>query len=239
MKKLLTIAVSVALVLPTFAGVIKESQAKREVDDAIQALAQMDARAELSTYLPQKEAYAARTYCNKARNFLTDSDYDKASYYAILSTNYAKISVARGLLAKAEKDKLEAAVALQKSDTSKVAPILKGAGLKRKGSSPVFAGTFDLKALYDVKRAPAVDAIPALTPDMAARVADMAGVLVEQKEIKIQIGAKGKSEEHATKYAGSIKDAMIEKGVEAARITVEGKKGKDAVEITLDNVKAK
>lgn len=239
MKKVLFSLALLSALAPVFAGVIKESQAKREVDDAIQALAQMDARQELSTFLPQKEAYAARTYCNKARNFLTDSDYDKASFYAILSTNYSKISVAKGLLAKAEKDKLEAAVASQKSDTSKVAPILKGAGLKRKGSSPVFAGSFDLKALYEAKKAPAVDAVPALAPDMATRIAEIATVLAEQKDIKIQVSAKGKTEDHAAKYAASIKDAFIEKGVEAARVDVQTKKGKDNVEITLDNVKAK
>lgn len=239
MKKIFLTITALAFTIPLFAGVVKESQAKREVDDAIQALAQMDARTELSTYLPQREAYAARTYCNKAQNNLKDSDYDKASYYAILSTNYSKISVAKGLLAKAEKDRLEAAVAAQKADTSTVAPRLKGAGLKRKGSSPMFAGTFDLSALYDIKRAPKVDAVPALTADMASRITDMSGVLNEQKEIKIQLSAKGKSEELAAKYAANIKDAMIEKGVEAARITVEAKKGKDGVEITLDNVKAK
>jgi len=239
MKKIISTLAFVAIITPTFAGIIKESQAKREVDDAVQAVSQMDARQELATFLPSKEAGNARNYLNKAKNLLGDSEYDKCSFYAILSTNYAKISVAKGLLAKAERDKLEAAVASQKSDTSKVAPILKGAGLKRKGTSPVFAGSFDLKAVYDIKKAPAVDSVPALSADMAGRIADMSTVLTEQKEIKISVAAKGKTEEHAAKYAASIKDAFIEKGVETARIEVTTKKGKDNVEITLDNVKAK
>lgn len=233
MKKILTAIVALAVIAPAFAGVIKESQAKREVDDAIQALAAMDARQEISTFLPQKEAYTARTYCNKARNFLSDSEYDKASFYAVLSTNYSKISVHKGLLAKAEKDKLESALA------GAVVPRLKSVGFKRKGSTGTFAGTFDLKAIYAIKRRPQVDAIPALGEEMVGRIGELAGVLNAQKEVKITFIAKGGSEDHAAKYADSIKTALIEKGIEAARIEVQTKKGKDSVEITLDNVHVK
>lgn len=233
MKKILTTIMAMAILAPAFAGVIKESQAKREVDDAIQSLAAVDARQDLATFLPQKEAYSARTYCNKARNFLSDSEYDKASFYAILSTNYSKISLHKGLLAKAEKDKLESAVA------GSVVPRLKSIGLKRKGSTGVFAGTFDLKAMYNVKRAPAVDAVPALGDDMVGRVAEISSVLNQQKEVKVTFVAKGRSEDHAVKYADSIKTALVEKGVEAARIEITTKKGKDSVEITLDGVHVK
>lgn len=213
---------------------IKESQAKREVDDAIQALAAMDARQELSTFLPQKEAYTARTYCNKARNFLSDSEYDKASFYAVLSTNYSKISVHKGLLAKAEKDKLESALA------GAIVPRLKSVGFKRKGNTSTFTGVFDMKAIYSIKRRPQVDAIPAIGEEMVGRVAELAGVLNAQKEVKILFQARGITEDHAAKYADSIKTALIEKGIEAARIEIQTKKSnKDGVEITLDNVNVK
>lgn len=234
MKKILTAIVALALFAPAFAGVIKESQAKREVDDAIQALAAMDARQELSTFLPQKEAYTARTYCNKARNFLSDSEYDKASFYAVLSTNYSKISVHKGLLAKAEKDKLESALA------GAIVPRLKSVGFKRKGNTSTFTGVFDMKAIYAIKRRPQVDAIPAIGEEMIGRVAELAGVLNAQKEVKILFQARGITEDHAAKYADSIKTALIEKGIEAARIEIQTKKSnKDGVEITLDNVNVK
>ncbi|MFO1470891.1 MAG: hypothetical protein U1F27_07645 [Turneriella sp.] len=235
MKKILTAILALAVFAPAFAGVIKESQAKREVDDAIQALAAMDARQELSTFLPQKEAYTARTYCNKARNFLSDSEYDKASFYAVLSTNYSKISVHKGLLAKAEKDKLESALA------GAIVPRLKSVGFKRKGNTGTFTGVFDMKAIYALKRGrPKVDEIPPIGEEMVGRVAELAGVLNAQKEIKILFQARGINEDLAAKYADSIKTALIEKGIEAARIEVQTKKSnKDGVEITLDNVNVK
>lgn len=233
MKKIFTAVLTLSLMAPAFAGVVKESQAKREVDDAIQALAAMDARQELSSFLPQKEAYTARTYCNKARNFLSDSEYDKASFYAVLSTNYSKISIYKGLLAKAEKDKLESAVA------GAVVPRLKSVGFKRKGNTGTFNGTFDLKAIYAIKRRPQVDAIPALGEEMVGRVAELASILNTQKDVKVTFVAKGGTEDHAAKYADSIKTALIEKNIEAARIEVQTKKGKDSVEITLDGVTVK
>lgn len=237
MKNWIKAILVMTVISPAFAGVIKESQAKREVDDAIQALAAMDARQELSTFLPQKEAYSARTYRNKASNFLSDGEYDKASFYAILSTNYSKISIAKGLLAKADHDKL-AALAEGRA-IEMVVPMLKAAGLKQKGSSGVFAGTYDLKALYNLKRTPKVEEVPALTDDAKKNVADISGVLVSQKDIKVQIIAKGKTEDHAAKYADSVKFGMVDKGVDASRITVTTKKGKDGVELTLEGVKTK
>lgn len=237
MKKLLPYMLLAAALSPAFAGVIKESQAKREVDDAIQALAAMDARQDLATFLPQKEAYSARTYRNKASNFLSDGEYDKASFYAILSANYSKISIAKGLLAKAEHDKLAALAEGRAMEM--VAPMLKSAGLKQKGSTGVFAGTYDLKALYGLKRTPKVDEVPALTDDAKKNVADISGVVAAQKDIKVNIVAKGKTEDHAAKYAESVKYAMVEKGVDATRINVTTKKGKDGVELTLDGVKTR
>lgn len=237
MKKLIPVLLVAATLSPAFAGVIKESQAKREVDDAIQALAAMDSRQDLATFLPQKEAYSARTYRNKASNFLSDSEYDKASFYAILSTNYSKISIAKGLLAKAEHDKLAALAEGRAMEM--VAPLLKSAGLKQKGSSGVFAGTYDLKALYGLKRTPKVDEVPALTDDAKKNMADISGVVAGQKDVKVTIVAKGKTEDHAAKYADSVKFAMVDKGVDAARINVTTKKGKDSVEVTLDGVKTR
>jgi hypothetical protein len=239
MKKFITKILFLATIFggPLFAGVIKESQAKREVDDAIQALAAMDARQDLSTFIPQREAYSARTFCNKARNFMSDSEYDKASFYAVLSTNFSKISVARGLLAKAEKDKLEQSVIAMKINT--VVPRLKSAGLKRKGSSGVFSGKYTLKTLYATRRKPKVDAIPAITSDMVARVGDMVSVLKEQKDVKVIILARSRNEELAGKYASSISDALIEKGIEVARIETNTKKGRDGVEVTLTGVTSK
>jgi hypothetical protein len=231
MKKLLTAVILSALITPVFSGVIKESQAKREVDDAIQALAAMDARADLSNYVPQKEAYSARTYCNKARNFLGDSEYDKASFYAVLSTNYSKISLHKGLLAKAEHDKLETAA------QGALIPRLKNAGMKPKGSSGIFTGVADLKAMYAVKRAPKLDEIPALSPDMAERMTTILGVMLQQKDVKIAIAARAKNEELAEKYAKSLMDVLIEKGVDVARIEYTTKKGRDGVEITMSGVK--
>lgn len=234
MKKIVIAIIAMALLTPAFAGVIKESQAKREVDDAIQALAAMDARQELSTFLPQKEAYTARTYCNKARNFLSDSEYDKASFYAVLSTNYSKISVHKGLMAKAEKDKMASKLA------GAVVPTLKSIGFKRKGNTGTFTGVFDLKTIYAIKRRPQVDAIPAMSDEMLGRVGELAGVLDSQKEIKVLFQARGITEDHAAKYADSVKTALIEKGVEAARIEIQTKKSnKDGIEITLDNVSVK
>jgi len=237
MKKLIKAILIVSMISPAFAGMIKEAQAQREVDDAKQSLATMEARKELATFLPEQDAYRARIFFTKAQNFLNDSEYDKASFYAILSTNFAKMSIARGLLAKAERDNLEALASGKALES--VVPIMKGAGLKRKGSSPVFSGTFDLKALYNVKRAPKVDDIPALSDSMQSNIAEMSPVLLAQKDIKIQLVGKGKNDELASKYAASIKDALIVKGIEAARIDVVTKKGKDSVEMTLDGVKAK
>lgn len=237
MKNWIKAILVMTVISPAFAGVIKESQAKREVDDAIQALAAMDSRQELSTFLPQKEAYSARTYRNKASNFLSDGEYDKASFYAILSTNYSKISIAKGLLAKADHDKL-AALAEGRA-IEMVIPMLKAAGLKQKGSSGVFAGAYDLKALYNLKRTPKVEEVPALTDDAKKNIADISGVLVSQKDAKVQLVAKGRTEDHAAKYADSVKFGMVDKGVDASRITVTTKKGKDGVEITLEGVKTK
>ncbi len=231
MKKLLTVIIAVAAITPAFAGVIKESQARREVDDAIQALAAMDARADLATFLPQKEAYSARTYCNKARNFLGDSEYDKASFYAVLSTNYSKISTHKGLLAKAEHDKLASAA------QGAVVPRLKSAGLKPKGGSGIFSGAVDLKILYAAKRAPKLEEIPPLSPDMVERVTTILGVMQQQKDVKISLASRGKNEELAEKYAKSVMDALIEKGIEVARIEYTTKKGRDGIEITLTGVK--
>lgn len=231
MKKFVISILIAAIVTPAFAGVIKESQAKREVDDAIEALAAMDARADLATFLPQREAYSARTYHNKARNFLADGDYDKASFYAILSTNYSKISVYRGLLAKADRDKLE------RTAQAAVVPSLKTAGLKPKGSSGIFSGAYTLKMIYNVGYAPRIDKIPALSADMAERVNTIAGVMTQQTDVKIKLEARGRTEEHAEKYANSIKDALIEKGIDAGRVESVTKKGRDGVEITLSGVK--
>lgn len=231
MKKLITAIIAVAVITPAFSGVIKESQARREVDDSIQALAAMDARADLASYVPQKEAYSARTYCNKARNFLGDSEYDKASFYAVLSTNYSKISVHKGLLAKAEHDKLESAA------QGAVVPRLKSVGLKPKGNSGIFTGAVDLKILYAAKRAPKVDEIPALSPEMAERMTTIIGVMQQQKDVKISLQSKGRTEELAEKYAKSIMDALIEKGIDVNRIEYTPKKGRDGVEITLTGVK--
>jgi len=231
MKKILTAIITLAVIAPAFAGVIKESQAKREVSDAIEALAQMDARQDLATFLPQKEAYSARTYCNKARNFLSDSEYDKASFYAVLSTNYSKISIYKGLLAKAERDKLEMAA------QGATAPRLKSAGFKGKGNSGIFTGNFDLKTLYAVKRAPKVDEIPALSADMQERVTTILGVLMQQKEVKVAISARAKNDELAEKYAKSLMDVLIEKGIENTRIEYTTKKGRDGIEVTLTGVK--
>ena len=231
MKKILTIVLALAAITPAFSGVIKESQARREVDDAIQALAAMDARADLSSYVPQKEAYSARTYCNKARNFLGDSEYDKASFYAVLSTNYSKISVHKGLLAKAERDKLETAA------QGATVPRLKSAGLKPKGTSGIFSGAVDLKIMYALRRAPKPEEIPALSPDMAERMTTIIGVMIQQKDVKISLQSKGRTEELAEKYAKSLMDVMIEKGVDVGRIEYTPKKGRDGVEITLTGVK--
>ncbi len=237
MKNWIKAIILMTAISPVFGGMIKEAQAQREVDDAKQALAAMEARKELATFLPEQDAYRARIFFTKAQNFLNDSEYDKASFYGVLSTNFAKMSVARGLLAKAERDKLEAMASGRALET--VVPTLKGAGLKRKGASPVFAGTYDLKALYNVKRAPKVDDVPALSDDMQAKVGDISTILVTQKDVKIQLIAKSKNDELASKYGASIKDALIVKGVEAARIDVVTKKGKDSVELTLDGVNAK
>jgi hypothetical protein len=237
MKKLLPVMFVAVTLSPAFAGVIKESQAKREVEDAIQALNVMDSRQDLATFLPQKEAYLARTYHNKARNFLSDGEYDKASFYAVLSANNSKISIAKALLAKAEHDKL-AALAEGRA-LEMVAPLLKSAGLKQKGSSGVFSGTYDLKALYDLKRTPKVDEVPGLTEDAKKNIADISSVLVSQKDVKVSIVAKGKTEDHAAKYADSVKFGMVEKGVQAERINVTTKKGKDGVEVTLEGVKTR
>jgi hypothetical protein len=237
MKNWIKAILIVSMVSPAFAGVIKEAQAQREVDDAKQALATMEARKELATFLPEQDAYRARIFFTKAQNFLNDSEYDKASFYAILSTNFAKMSIGRGLLAKAERDNLEALASGKALES--VVPTLKGAGLKRKGASPVFSGTYDLKALYNIKRAPKVDDVPALSDDMQGRIADMAPILSVQKEVKIQLVAKGKNDELAAKYGASVKDALIVKGIDAGRIEVVTKKGKDSVEVTLDGVKAK
>lgn len=231
MKKISTAILALTLVAPAFSGTIKESQAKREVDDAIQALADMDARADLQNFLPQKESYTARTYHNKARNFLGDSEYDKASFYAILSTNYSKISIHKGLLAKAERDKLESAA------QGATIPRLKSAGLKQKGGSGIFNGTVDLKILYNAKRPPKVDEIPPLAPEMIERLATIIGVLKQQPEIKVSIEAKGKTEELAEKYAKSVMDELLSKGVDNSRIAYTNKKGKDGLEIILTGVK--
>lgn len=237
MKKLINILLITAAISPVFGGVIKESQAKREVDDAIQALAAMDARQDLASFLPQKEAYSARTYRNKASNFLSDSEYDKASFYAILSTNYSKISIAKGLLAKADHDKL-AALAEGRA-LEMVAPLLKSAGLRQKGSSGVFAGTYTLKTLYNLRRTPKVEDVPALTDDAKKAVSDISSVLVSQKDVKVTIVAKGRTEDHAAKYADSVKFGMVDKGVEASRISVTTKRGRDGVDLTLEDVKTK
>lgn len=213
MKKILLTIVATSLMYPVQADVIKESQAKREVDDSSQALNTMDSRKELASYLPQKEAFNARTYSAKAQRYLKEGEYDKASFYAVLASNYAKISVAKGLLAKAEKDNLEAKLAANQIAT--VTPRLKSAGLKQKGTTPFFSGSYDLKALYAVKKAPALDAIPDLAAEMASRVTEISAVLTEQPEIKIQINVKGKSVEHAEKYAESIKNAMVEQKIAA------------------------
>lgn len=231
MKKFVISILIAAIVSPAFAGVIKESQAKREVDDAIEALAAMDARADLATFLPQREAYSARTYHNKARNFLADGDYDKASFYAILSTNYSKISVYRGLLAKADRDKLERAA------QGAVVPSLKTAGLKGKGKSDIFAGTYTLKTVYNVRSVWRVDKIPALHDGMTEKLTTIAGVMKQQGDVKMNIETKARSEEISEKYAKDIKDFMIEKGIDASRIEYVNKKGRDSIEITLSGVK--
>ena len=54
MKNWIKAILIVSMVSPAFAGVIKEAQAQREVDDAKQALATMEARKELATFLPEK-----------------------------------------------------------------------------------------------------------------------------------------------------------------------------------------
>jgi len=240
MKKILSVLMVAAMLSPVMAGMIKESQARREVDDAKQALAAMEARAELNTYLPEMEAYRARMFYTKAFSYLNDSDYDKASFYGVLSTNYAKLSVARALVQKAERDKLEALASGRALEL--VVPTLRAAGLKRKGSSGIFAGVYDVKALYDIKRVPwkADDVPAALSADMQAKMTDIANILKTQADVKAQIAARGRSEDHAAKYAASIKDSLIEKGIDVARVEVTTKRGgKDGAELTLSGVKAK
>ncbi len=237
MKKLFQVLIPVALIIPAYAGVIKESQAKREVDDAKQALSAMESRTELASFLPELEAYRARIFYNKAAAFLSDSEYDKASFYGVLSANYAKMSVAKGLLAKAEHDKL---AALAEGRALEMVPtMLKAAGLKQKGSTGTFAGTYNLKTLYNLKKTPKPDDVPALVDETKKNLQDIASVAVAQKDVKVTILAKGRTEDHATKYADSVKIAMVEKGLDAARITVNTKKGADGVEVTLDGVKTR
>ncbi|MCX7631983.1 MAG: hypothetical protein N2Z22_01475 [Turneriella sp.] len=236
-KKAILLSITTVLVWPVFAGVIKEAQARREVDDARQALSAMEARKELSGFLPELEAYRARIFYNKAQQFLNDGEYDKASFYGVLSANYSKMSVAKALLAKAERDQLTALA--QGRALEMAGPTLKAAGLKQKGASSVFSGSYDIKALYNLKKVPAVEEIPALTDESKKNIEDIAGVVASQPDIKVQLVAKGKTEEHAAKYAESVKYAMVEKGVAAERINVTTKKGKDGVDITLEGVKTK
>lgn len=237
MRKTTALFLAAILAAPVFGGVIKEAQAKREVDDAKQALNMMESRQELATFLPELEAYRARIFYSKAAKFLSDSEYDKASFYGVLSANYAKMSIAKGLLAKAEHDKLTALA--EGRALEMVAPTLKAAGLKQKGATGTFTGTYDIKTLYNLKKTPAVDDVPALTDEAKKNIADIGQIAAAQKDIKIQLNAKGRSEDHAAKYADSVKVAMQEKGVDPARIQVTSKKGKDGVEIVLEGVKTK
>ncbi len=239
MKKILTTLIAVTLLSPLMAGVVKESQARVEVDDAKQALDMMDKRTELNDFLPELESYRARAFYAKSVKYLDDSEYDKASFYAILSTNAAKQSIARGLVLQQERKKLEDLAAGRALEL--VAPTLRAAGLKQKGKSPVFAGTYGVKELYNIRSRPwQADKVPAaVTPEMATKVADIASILKTQPDVKVDLSAAGRTTDHADKYAGGVKDAFIEKGVDAARIQVTTKKGKDGVTLTLDGVKSK
>ena len=237
MKKLTLGILFTVCVLPASAGVIKEAQARREVDDAKQALAIMESRAELATYLPELEAYRARIFYNKSAQYLNDGDYDKASFYGVLSANYSKMSVAKGLLAKAEHDKL---AALAEGRALEMVPaMLKAAGLKQKGTTGTFSGVYNLKTLYNLKKTPKVEDIPPLVEETKKNFYDIASVAVAQKDVKVTLLAKGKTEDHAAKYADSVKIALMEKGLDAARLTVNTKKGTDGVEVTLDGVKTR
>lgn len=220
--------VTILLTLISFTGAllaagVDESQAKVDVEDAGKAYNDISKQKEIRSYLPYKEFYFAKVYLSLAQKYLNDSEYEKASYYAILAQTQAKSAIAIAKARKIEHDLLQKERDYYKkiveTDTTWVSVALLEAGLKRKGKSKTFQGKFTAVDAFQLPRDREpyrTNQIGELQEKFQKSLDKVYKVLKKQEKVKLEIETKSqrdrRNKDFSEFYAQKIQDYLIEKG---------------------------
>jgi outer membrane protein OmpA-like peptidoglycan-associated protein len=257
LKNILSVLIAIFFISPLFAEV-KESQAKIEIEDANKAYNQILDREDIKRYIPYYESYFSRAYSYMAEKAMKDGDYDKASFYAILTKTTSEITVYKAETFKQElenitKERNYYKALSKKLSKADVAFVLLKMGLKRKGRSKTFEGSFEAKKIYGFKRSPrkAYD-VNDLTAKAQTNLNELHSVMKDQKKTKLKIVSfsvkdRRRKSDISEEYAKKIKNYLIDKGnIDDSRIKIVAKgrkkppgqrKKKDMVILTLTKVK--
>ena len=255
MKKYILI-ILMTITTSLFANGVSESQAKLDVEDSRKEYDKLSSKKDLKKYLPYREFYFAKIYSQIAEKWLKDGDYEKGSYYGVLSQTFSQSAIALASAWKSEYEimKLERDYykKIVDTDTTWVSVALLEAGLKRKGKSKNFEGDMDVETAFGFKkyREPAtVDGITDLQDKARNALEKIYKVLKKQEGTSLIITAFAsrdnrwkKTTELSEAYGKKVKDFLIELGgIEESRISVEAKgwKKEGEINLTLKGVEAK
>ncbi|RME91561.1 MAG: hypothetical protein D6767_04980 [Candidatus Hydrogenedentota bacterium] len=233
MKKVTTVLLGMFLVAGLYGAGVSESQAKIDVEDAGKAYSEISKHKDLKAFLPYREFYFAKAYLSLAKKYLDDSDYEKASYYAILSQTQSKSAIAiaqkRKLeyeLLKKERDHYKKIV---ESDTTWVSVALLEGGLKRKGKKK-FEGKFSATDAFSMPRNREpwrVEQVGELKDKFKKTLDKVYKVMSKQKKVKLIIETKSqrdrRTKDFSELYANKIQDYLTDKGIDSDRIKKEPK----------------
>ena len=251
MKQLLSIILTAVLLTGSALSAkgIQKSQAKVEVQEAQDELKNMSARKDLDKFMPFRESYYARVYYYKAAKYLEDGDYEKASYFAILSSTNARKSVnlAEAWQSEIEIMNTERDYYKTKGMASEILIKLGEANLKQKGKSKEFVGAITGQELFGIKRMPrSAEQLEGLSKEAITKLNKIYSVMQAVPDAVLELesfsGMDRRGTDFSEAFNNKIKDFMAEKGMDTKRIEANAKgnkKRQDVVEIKLKNISVK